>query len=104
MGGPGPSCSKRCAPTGRSCGIRPASRTKPPRWPGTRCGWLRTAGLRTVAGEVAAARWLDAEDATTRQVLAWAIKHDAQIARRLADALGWWWRLAGQYRLLREVA
>jgi len=43
-----------------------------------------------------------------RQVLAWAIKHDAPIARRLADALGWWWwlrgRLAGQYRLLREVA
>jgi DNA-binding CsgD family transcriptional regulator len=66
------------------------------------------AGLRTAAGEVAAARWLDAEDATTRQVLAWAIKHDAPIARRLADALGWWWwlrgRLAGQYRLLREVA
>ena len=66
------------------------------------------AGLRTAAGEVAAARWLDAEDATTRRVLAWAIKHDAPIARRLADALGWWWwlrgRLAGQYRLLREVA
>ena len=60
------------------------------------------------AGEVAAARWLDAEDATMRQVLAWAMDHDPAIALRLADALGWWWslrgRLAGQYPLLREVA
>jgi len=66
------------------------------------------AGLQSRAGEVAAARWLDAEDATTRQVLAWAIVHDAALAVRLADALGWWWwlrgRLAGQYRLLSEVA
>lgn len=28
------------------------------------------AGLQTTTGEAAAARWLDAEDATTRQVLA----------------------------------
>jgi DNA-binding CsgD family transcriptional regulator len=66
------------------------------------------AGLRTGAGEMAAARWLDAEDPAMRQVLAWAIGHDAQVAQRLVDALGWWWRLrgrlAGQYRLLREVA
>ena len=43
-----------------------------------------------------------------RQVLAWAIARDAALAVRLADALGWWWwmrgRLAGQYRLLGEVA
>ena len=34
------------------------------------------AGLQTVEGELAAARWLDAEDATMRQVLAWAMEHD----------------------------
>ena len=66
------------------------------------------AGLQTVSGELAAARWLDAENATTRQVLAWAREHDADIALRLAVALGWWWflrgRLAGNYPLLREAA
>ena len=34
-------------------------------------------GLQTSTGEVAAARRLDAEDATMRQVLAWAMEHDA---------------------------
>jgi len=66
------------------------------------------AGLQTAEGEAAAARWLDAEDATTRQVLAWAMEHDAGLALRLVAGLGWWWylraRLAGQYRLLREAA
>jgi len=66
------------------------------------------AGLQTVEGEAAAARWLDAEDATTRQVLAWAMEHDADLALRLVTGLGWWWflraRLAGQYPLLRQVA
>jgi predicted ATPase/DNA-binding CsgD family transcriptional regulator len=66
------------------------------------------AGLQISAGEVAAARRLDAEDPTMRQVLAWAMAHDAQVALRVADALGWWWwirgRLTGQYLLLREVA
>ena len=65
-------------------------------------------GLETVGGELAAARWLDAEDATMRQVLAWGREHDAAVALRLAVALGRWWslrgRLAGQYSLLREVA
>jgi hypothetical protein len=60
------------------------------------------------AGEVAAARWMDAEDATMRQVLAWAVDHDPATAVRLAVALGWWWvlrgRLAGQYALLRGFA
>ena len=46
--------------------------------------------------EVAAARWLDAEDATMRQVLAWAMEHDPAIAVRLAAALGWWWMLRGR--------
>jgi predicted ATPase/DNA-binding CsgD family transcriptional regulator len=65
------------------------------------------AGLTAGAGEVASARWLDAEDATTRQALEWAMAHDAAVAPRLAAALAWWWqvrgRLAGQVPLLREA-
>ena len=66
------------------------------------------AGLQTSTADVAAARWLDAEDATMGQVLAWAMDHDAVLALRLAVALAWWWyprgRLPGQYSMLREVA
>jgi non-specific serine/threonine protein kinase len=66
------------------------------------------AGLQTSTGEVAAARWLDAWDATTRQVLAWAMDNDVVTALRLAVALALWWslrgRAAGQYPLLREAA
>jgi predicted ATPase/DNA-binding CsgD family transcriptional regulator len=66
-----------------------------------------SAGLTVEIDEVAAARWLDAEDATTRQVLDWAREHDAAVASRLAVALTWWWRargrMAGQLALLREV-
>jgi predicted ATPase/DNA-binding CsgD family transcriptional regulator len=66
------------------------------------------AGLQTnTPAEAAAARWLDAEDATMRQVLAWALDHDPATAARLAAALGWWWwprgRLTAQYALLREI-
>ena len=42
------------------------------------------------------------------KVLAWDMEHDAAVALRLADALGWWWllraRLPGQRALLREAA
>jgi non-specific serine/threonine protein kinase len=66
------------------------------------------AGLQSAEGELAAARWLDAEDATLRQVLAWAMDHDPDVAVRLAVALVPWWslrgRLTGQYPLLRQVA
>ena len=66
------------------------------------------AGLMTGTGEVAAARWLDAEDATMGHVLAWALAHDPAAALRLATALGWWWflrgRLGGQYLLLGQAA
>ena len=66
------------------------------------------AGLQTGTGEVAAARRLDAEDATMRQVLAWAMDHDAAMALRLAVALAPWWllrgRLLGHYPLLRQAS
>ena len=66
------------------------------------------AGLQSDDGELAAGCRLDAEDATTRQGLAWAMEHDTSVALRLANALGWWWhlrgRLAGEYRLLCQAA
>ena len=67
-----------------------------------------TAGI----GEVAAARRLDAEDATMRQVLDWALEQDPAaeydgVAPMLATALAWWWqirgRLAGQVPQLRAA-
>jgi predicted ATPase/DNA-binding CsgD family transcriptional regulator len=65
------------------------------------------AALTAGAGEVAAARWLDAEHATLGQVLEWAMEHDAAVALRLAAGLAWWWqvrgRLASQVPLLREA-
>ena len=42
------------------------------------------AALQTSTGEAAAARRMDAEDATMVQVLAWAMDHDAVMALRLA--------------------
>jgi hypothetical protein len=66
------------------------------------------AGLQTESGEPAAARWLDAEDATIGHVLGWAVEHDLETAARLVTTLGLWWltrgRLAGQEPLLRELA
>ncbi len=66
------------------------------------------AGLQSGDGELAAARWLDAEDATMRQALGWAGAHDPALALRLAGALGWWWvlrgRLPGEYPLVRQAA
>ena len=66
------------------------------------------AGMQTSTGEAAAAAWLDAEDATLRQVLAWAMGCDREAALRLAAALGPWWmlrgRLPGLYPLLAEMA
>ena len=65
------------------------------------------AGVYT-AGELAGARWLDAEDATLGHVLAWAVEHDLDSAVRMVTALGVWWmqrgRLAGQEPLLLELA
>ena len=65
-------------------------------------------GLQSGDGELAAARWLDAEDATMRQVLGWAGAHDPALALRLANALAWWWflrgRQAGEYPQLCQAA
>src|SRR5690349_7886132 len=54
------------------------------------------AGLQASGGERAAGRWLDAEDATTQQALAWALDHDHATALRLAIALAPWWGLRGR--------
>jgi tetratricopeptide (TPR) repeat protein len=66
------------------------------------------AGLQTTTGEPAAARWLDAEDATMGHVLGRAVEHDLDTAVRLVTALSMWWvlrgLLAGQEPLLRELA
>jgi predicted ATPase/DNA-binding CsgD family transcriptional regulator len=65
------------------------------------------AGLMAGTSEVAAARRLDAEGATMRQVLEWAMERGAAVAPPLAAALAWWWqirgRLASQVPLLREA-
>jgi predicted ATPase/DNA-binding CsgD family transcriptional regulator len=60
------------------------------------------------AGELAAARWLDAEDAAVHQGLAWALDHDPPAALRLALALAPWWLVRGRwvegYALLQRAA
>jgi non-specific serine/threonine protein kinase len=65
-------------------------------------------GLQTSEGELPAAQWLDAEDATMRQVLEWAREHDHEVALRLAVALAPWWDLRSglpsQNALLRQVS
>jgi predicted ATPase/DNA-binding CsgD family transcriptional regulator len=64
--------------------------------------------MQTGAGELAAARWLDAEDATMQQALTWAAEHEPGLALRLAVALAPWWtqqgRMAVGYPLLRVAA
>jgi non-specific serine/threonine protein kinase len=66
------------------------------------------AGLETSTGELAAAAWLDAEDATVHQGLAWALGHDPDLALALALALAPWWvlrsRYAAGYELLARAA
>ncbi len=66
------------------------------------------AGMQTSAGELVAARWLDAEDVAAHQGLTWALEHDLATALRLAIALAPWWHLRGRfavgYALLRAAA
>jgi predicted ATPase/class 3 adenylate cyclase/DNA-binding CsgD family transcriptional regulator len=66
------------------------------------------AGLDTRDGELAAAQWLDAEDASVHQAMGWALEHDPEAALRLAIALAPWWLLRGRwatgYQLLAAAA
>jgi predicted ATPase len=66
------------------------------------------AGMQTSGGELGAARWLDAENATTQLALDWALEHDPAAALRLATALAPWWMLRGRwasgYALLHAAA
>jgi predicted ATPase/DNA-binding CsgD family transcriptional regulator len=54
-------------------------------------------GLQTGAGELAAARWLDAEASIVEQALAWSLEQDHATAVRLAAALAPWWMLRGRF-------
>jgi predicted ATPase/transcriptional regulator with XRE-family HTH domain len=64
------------------------------------------AGLQTSTAEMAAVRWLEAEDALMWQALAWAAEHDPAVAVRLTVALGSWWQRRGRLPgpLLHELA
>ncbi len=77
-------------------------------WHALRVAEQAAAGLQTSAGELAAARWLDAEDAAVHQGMAWALEHDRATALRLAIALAPWWHLRGRFvagsALLRAAA
>jgi len=55
-----------------------------------------SAGMQAAPRDLAAARWLDAEEAITRHALAWALDHDQAAALRLAVGLSPWWRLRGR--------
>ena len=66
------------------------------------------AGLETSTGELAALAWLDAEEATVHQGLAWALEYDPDLALALALALVLWWgsrsRFATGYAWLARAA
>jgi predicted ATPase/DNA-binding CsgD family transcriptional regulator/transcriptional regulator with XRE-family HTH domain len=64
------------------------------------------AGLQTSTAEMAAVRWLEAEDALMWQVLAWAVGYDPAVAVRVTVALGPWWQRRGRQPgpLLHELA
>ncbi len=57
----------------------------------------RAGGQMTVrSGERPAVLWLEAEDATVHQGLAWALDHDPPAALRLALSLAPWWYVCGR--------
>jgi predicted ATPase/DNA-binding CsgD family transcriptional regulator len=55
------------------------------------------AACRRSTGELAAGRWLDAEDSLLRHALAWSLEHDHDTALRLAIALAPWRLVRGHY-------
>jgi predicted ATPase/DNA-binding CsgD family transcriptional regulator len=67
-----------------------------------------SAGLHTRSREAACLKHFDAEEASLRHALAWAMEHDHATALRLALAQVTWWqlrgRLTGQAPLLATVA
>jgi serine/threonine-protein kinase PknK len=89
------------------CGERPGAAAALA-WYALEVAEQAAAGMQASAGELDAARWLDAEDATTGQAVAWALEHDTDTALRLVVALAPWWhirgRLAAGYALLRAAA
>jgi predicted ATPase/DNA-binding CsgD family transcriptional regulator len=56
-----------------------------------------TAAMQFSAGELYAARWLDAEDPSLRQAQAWALEHDPDMALRLAVSLTPWQIMRGRH-------
>jgi predicted ATPase/DNA-binding CsgD family transcriptional regulator len=52
--------------------------------------------LSTRSREISGLRYLDAEDATLRHALAWAVEHDPAAATRLMLALSPWWQIRGR--------
>jgi len=60
------------------------------------------AGMRT-REELAAVRWLNAEDTMLNQALAWALEHDPDTALRMAVALAEWWFMRGRGEAGRAV-
>jgi predicted ATPase/DNA-binding CsgD family transcriptional regulator len=65
-------------------------------------------GLETSSGELAALRWLDAEDVTVQHALSWCLDQDPGRALQLATALARWWSQRGRgahgYELLTAAA
>ena len=55
-----------------------------------------SAAMDSSAGQLAAACWLDAEDAMMHVSLKWCLEHDRAMALRLAMALAPWWKLRGR--------
>src|SRR6185503_18950887 len=55
-----------------------------------------SAGLHTRTQEASSLRLFDAEEASMRHALAWAMEHDHALALRLALAQSQWWQLRGR--------
>jgi predicted ATPase/DNA-binding CsgD family transcriptional regulator len=53
--------------------------------------------------EAAAARLLDAEDATIQQAVTWTLEHDLDMALRLALAVADYWEVRGRAEMVREI-
>ncbi len=65
-------------------------------------------GLEKSTGELAALRWLDAEDVTVQHALSWCLEQDPGRALQVATALARWWSQRGRgalgYELLTTAA